>query len=223
VKLEYRDFVDSRVKPAIDRIAAIRPAPLGDVSHALVITMRRINAAVEDFIEARKAIGGNYQEDVQQLKVVLFFVPEKADLDSVVVMAGDKTRLRKAIAEPGKRDDGVEIYELNFMPMDTLENVIASDVFESIDKELMHKPTEPVLIDGVWNFVVLQQIEDRAWISEKNADAFKADVEELLDTEVDVEIRVISNEMIARSEEKRTGFAIPTDDRLIAWFMFEVD
>ena len=58
-------------------------------------------------------------------------------------------------------------------------------------------------------------------IPEDKRDAFKADIELLLDQEVDVQIRQISMEMIQRSEDKRTGFVIPQSDMYIAWYLFD--
>ena len=211
MKLKYRDFVGDHVKDAINRIIAIRPAPLVDVSHSLVINIRRINAKINDFVEARKVISGSHEEKVLQYKVVLFFVPEGAGVESVMGIASDKARLRKVLANQKEREDGSEILELDWLPK------------EEIDFESMNVPTAPFCIDGVWNFVVLQRSAERGWVFRKDSEQFQLDMDELWDTEVDIEIRVITNEMIEKSQEKRPGFIIPTDDMLTAWFMFEVD
>jgi len=221
VKLKYKDFVKNSVVAAINQILAIRPAPLASVSHSFVINIRRINAKIADFMEAQKAIARGHQEKVMQFKAVLFFVPENADIDSVVGLAKDKARLRRAVVDKEKRDDGSEIYELDWMPMDQLENLIATNVFELIDQESLNAPTEPLLIDGMWNFIVLLESAEREWIFKKSKEQFQLDIEELLDTEIEVEIRVVTNEMLEKSEEKRPGFAVPADNMLITWFMFE--
>jgi hypothetical protein len=223
VKLKYRDFVGDHIKDATERILAIRPAPLIDVSHRIVINTRRMNARITDFLEARKVLTKSYSKEVMQFKTVLFFVPEAVDINIATGIARDKVRLHKALANQEEREDGIEILSLDWMPVEQLEEVLATDVFDLMDFESMNTPTKPVLIDGMWNFVVIQHNMKREWVFRKDSERFQKDMDELWDTEVDVEIRPITESMIKKSEEKRPGFVIPPDDMLTIWFMFELD
>lgn len=122
MKLTFRDIIISQ--EAVDRLLALRPAPLSDVSHQIVYSVRRMSEALVDFRESRKAVRAGYAEPAEDI------------------------------------------------PEDKLP-------------------------------------------------AFKSDIELLLDQEVDVQIRQISMEMIQRSEDKRPGFVIPSDDMYIAWYLFD--
>jgi len=122
MKLKFRDIITSQ--EAVDRLLAIRPSPLADVSHQIVYSTRRMAEALKDFTESRDTIRAGYAE-----------------------------------------------------------------------------PTED--------------------IPEDKLPAFRADIELLLDQEVDVQIRQISMEMIQHSEESRPGYAIPSDDMYIAWYLFD--
>lgn len=223
MKLKYKDFVGEHIVAAINRITAIRPAPLVDVSHSLVINIRRINAKIADFVETNKVISKSHEKEVLQFKSVLFLVPETADIDTMMKVAKDRSRIRKAITNQEERKDGVEVFPLDFMPAEILKDFITADVFDLIDFESTNTPTEPVLVDGTWNFIVLQESVKQGWIFRKDSEQFQLDMDELWDTEVEIDIRVITNEAIKKSQEKRPGFVIPTDDMLTAWFMFEAD
>jgi hypothetical protein len=50
---------------------------------------------------------------------------------------------------------------------------------------------------------------------------YNAELEELLDQEVEVDIHTIGAEALAMCEEKRPGFALPPIVPFAAWFMFE--
>ena len=223
MKLKYRDFVSERTLQAMSRIIATKPAPLVDVSHSFVINTRRIEAALDDFREARKAIITSGQEEVLQYKTVLFFSPEGVSTDGILGIAGDKSRLRKALSKKEKREDGSDILELDWMPKEELENILATDVFSSIDFESINTPTEPVCIDGMLNFVVIQDKAERGWVPSESREQLEKDINELLDTDVDVEIRVVTGKMLEKSQEKRPEFEIQTNDMLLTWFMFEAD
>jgi len=122
VKLTFRDVVVST--EAVDKLLALKPSPLADVSYHIVYSARRINEALADYRETLKTVRENYAEQGQD-------VPE-----------------------------------------------------------------------------------------DKHGE-FMADVELLLNKEVEVGIRQISMEMIERSEEKRPGFTIPQDDMYNAWYLFD--
>lgn len=58
-------------------------------------------------------------------------------------------------------------------------------------------------------------------IPEANFDAANAELEELMSTEVDVDIRTITEEMLAECDAKRKDFSVPPSALFGAWFMFE--
>ena len=58
-------------------------------------------------------------------------------------------------------------------------------------------------------------------VDKDKMDEFRAEVDTLLDQEIEVDIRQINKAMLAHSEEKRPEFSIPQDDVYIAWYLFD--
>ena len=213
MKLTYRDVVES--KASVEEMLAIKPAPLSDVSVKLAINARRISAKLVEFTEARKLLFDAQAEPTVHL--TLSWLPTTADLLKQVTEAEAHKRLFEAL-EPAYEDAPLCQTQPIYLVAERLGEAAAQALAE-MDVERFTGPI--VAKDGASYVVYLQQRETMAAIPKEKLEAFSEAIETLLTEEVEVDIRPISLEALARSEEKRPGFAIPPSAMYGAWFMFE--
>ena len=86
----------------------------------------------------------------------------------------------------------------------------ALDDFNKAQRALVIELGEPVEDDG-----------GGIRVKKENVAQYTAEIDELLDQVIDLDIRAITEAQLAECEEKRPGFAVPVVALYGAWFMFE--
>lgn len=207
MKLTNRDVVES--KQAVEGLLQLKPPPTAAIAAKIAINARQVNGAITDFSTAQKALFDGYAEDTEQVSGVLFVLPTEAQATRVVTRLHDKgvqyTTIQKELAED---DDAQAIPIAGASETDLVEQANAA-VAEAVFDGDVNRGVGPLEgYHGEYYVFYIQGKQAQPVVPTDQMEAYREEIDELLDQEIDLRIRAITMAELERCEDKRAGFQI---------------